>query len=71
LNAKAEDDGYVISMVADMNTDSSEIMILRADDIQAGPVARILLPERMGIGTHACWVEADRLHGENRLPVLN
>jgi carotenoid cleavage dioxygenase len=71
LNAKAEDDGYVISMVADMTTDSSEIMILRADDIQAGPVARILLPERMGIGTHACWVEADRLHGENRLPVLN
>jgi len=71
LNAKAEDDGYVISMVADMNTDSSEIMILRADDLAAGPVARILLPERMGIGTHACWVEGDRLDGENRNTVLN
>jgi carotenoid cleavage dioxygenase len=34
-------------------------------------VARILLPERMGIGTHACWVEGDRLDGENRQPVLN
>ncbi|MFN0163886.1 MAG: carotenoid oxygenase family protein [Burkholderiales bacterium] len=71
LNARAEDDGYVISMVADMGTDSSEIMILRADDIAAGPVARILLPERMGIGTHACWVEGDRLDGEKRQPVLN
>ncbi|MBL8382622.1 MAG: carotenoid oxygenase family protein [Burkholderiales bacterium] len=71
VGARAEDDGYVISMVADMGADTSEIMILRADDIAAGPVARILLPERMGIGTHACWVEGDRLHGENRQPVLN
>ena len=39
-----------------------------ADDIAAGPVARIILPERMGIGTHACWVEGDRIHGENRDP---
>ena len=71
VGAKAEDDGYVISMVADMKADTSEILVLRADDIAAGPVARIILPERMGIGTHACWVEGDRLDGENRLPVLN
>ncbi len=71
LNAKAEDDGYVITMIADMVADSSEILILRADDIAAGPVARILLPERMGIGVHACWVEGDRLNGENRVPDLN
>ncbi len=71
VGARAEDDGYVITMIADMNTNSSEIMVLRADDIAAGPVARIMLPERMGIGTHGCWVEGDRLHGENRVPVLN
>ena len=71
VGSRAEDDGYLITMVADMQDDSSEIMVLRADDITAGPVARILLPERMGIGTHACWVEADRLQGENRTPVLN
>ena len=71
LNARAEDDGYVISMVADMNENTSEIMVLRADDIAAGPVARSILPERMGIGTHACWVEGDRLDGENRKPILN
>jgi carotenoid cleavage dioxygenase len=71
VGAKAEDDGYLISMVADMKADTSEILILRADDMAAGPVARIVLPERMGIGTHACWVEGDRLDGENRRPVLN
>ena len=71
LGAKAEDDGYVITMVADMGANTSEIMVLRADDMAAGPVARILLPERMGIGTHACWVEGDRMKGEHRTPVLN
>ena len=71
LNARAEDDGYVITMVADMQADTSEIMVLRADDLAAGPVARILLPERMGVGTHACWVEGDRMRGEQRRTVLN
>ncbi|MBM3363617.1 MAG: carotenoid oxygenase [Betaproteobacteria bacterium] len=71
INARAEDDGYVITMMADMNANTSEIMILRADDLAAGPVARIILPERMGVGTHACWVEGDRLQGEHRSPVLN
>jgi carotenoid cleavage dioxygenase len=71
INARAEDDGYVITMMADMNANTSEIMVLRADDIAAGPVARIILPERMGVGTHACWIEGDRLQGEHRTPVLN
>ena len=61
-----EDDGYLISMVADMNANTSEILILDAANIGHEPVARILLPERMAIGTHACWVEGDRIHGENR-----
>lgn len=26
---------------------------------------------RMGMGAHACWVEADHSHGENRLPILS
>jgi carotenoid cleavage dioxygenase len=71
VGAQAEDDGYLITMVSDMGADTSEIMILRADDIAAGPVARVLLPERMGIGTHACWVEEDRLQGEHRQPTFN
>lgn len=63
-NARAEDDGYVITMVADMNEDRSEVLIFDAAAIAAGPLATIILPERLTVGTHACWVEADRLDGE-------
>ncbi|MBN9427897.1 MAG: carotenoid oxygenase family protein [Burkholderiales bacterium] len=66
IGAKAEDDGYVIVMVADMNANRSEVLVLDAANISAGPVATIVLPERMCCGTHACWVEGDRIHGEAR-----
>ena len=69
IGAVQEDDGYVIVMVADMNQDRSEILVLDASDIGRGPVATIVLPERMCIGTHACWVEGDRIAGENRDPI--
>lgn len=66
IGAVNEDDGYVISMVADMNQDRSVILILDASDISRGPVATIVLPERMSAGTHGCWVDGDRIHGEDR-----
>ncbi len=54
-NATAEDDGYLVTFVTDMNADRSECLVLNAADITAGPVARIRLPERISSGTHACW----------------
>lgn len=63
-NAKDEDDAYVITLVTDMNENHSECLILDAKDIGKGPVARIMLPHRIPIGAHACWVEADRMSGE-------
>lgn len=66
VGATAEDDGYLINFVTDVGRDRSECLILRADDIAAGPVCTIVLPERISVGTHACWVEGDRLEGENR-----
>ncbi|MCC5986566.1 MAG: carotenoid oxygenase family protein [Pararhodobacter sp.] len=62
--ATAEDDGYIITLVTDMIADRSECLILDAADIEAGPVARITLPERISVGTHACWVEGHRINGE-------
>ena len=64
--ATAEDDGYLLSFVTDMNENRSECLILDASALQAGPIARVILPTRITNGTHACWVEADRLAGENR-----
>ncbi|HVJ96482.1 MAG TPA: carotenoid oxygenase family protein, partial [Acidimicrobiia bacterium] len=51
----AEDDGYLVTFVTDMNTDASECWVLDARDITAGPIARVKLPERISSGTHACW----------------
>jgi carotenoid cleavage dioxygenase-like enzyme len=53
--ATAEDDGYLVTFVTDMNEDRSECLVLDAADIAAGPVARIRLPERIASGTHSCW----------------
>jgi carotenoid cleavage dioxygenase len=55
--ARAEDDGYVLSFVTDMNRDRSECLVLDARRIDDGPVARVALPERMSSGTHACWAD--------------
>lgn len=61
-----EDDAYVITFVTDMKEDRSECLIFDAKDIAAGPLCTIVLPERICAGTHACWVEGDRMDGENR-----
>ncbi|MGD9942431.1 MAG: carotenoid oxygenase family protein [Burkholderiaceae bacterium] len=70
LGAKAEDDGYVIVYVIDMMQDRSECLVLDARDISRGPVATIVLPERISAGVHGCWVEGDRIRGENRDPAM-
>jgi carotenoid cleavage dioxygenase len=56
----AEDDGYVVSFVHDEREARSEVAILRAEDLAAGPVARVLLPQRVPLGFHACWVPGDQ-----------
>ncbi|WP_417450318.1 carotenoid oxygenase family protein [Kordiimonas sp.] len=55
LNAKTEDDGYLISFITDMVEDRSECVLLDAQHVEAGPVCRIILPHRISSGTHACW----------------
>ncbi|MBN9430762.1 MAG: carotenoid oxygenase family protein [Burkholderiales bacterium] len=63
-NARSDDDGYLLTYVSDMQRDVSECLIFDAAAIAAGPVARIELPQRISVGTHACWVEGDRIDGE-------
>ncbi|MFB9906941.1 carotenoid oxygenase family protein [Allokutzneria oryzae] len=56
-----ETDGYLLSFVTDEREGRSEVIILDAADLEAGPVARVLLPTRVPIGFHATWVRADQL----------
>ena len=60
-NSTGEDDGYLVSFVTDERDQHSEVEILDASDIAAGPVARVVLPQRVPLGFHATWVREDQL----------
>ena len=55
-NPESEDDGYLLAYASDEDTEKSELMILDAQDVAAGPVARVQFPRRVPIGFHANWL---------------
>lgn len=57
INAKDEDDGYLVTFITDMNENRSECVLIDAKDIEAGALCRILLPHRISSGTHATWAD--------------
>ena len=59
INAKDEDDGYLVSFIADVENDRSECVLIDAKNFAAGPVCRIILPERFCSGTHSAWANGD------------
>lgn len=56
-----EDDGWLLAYVADMATGTSEVVILHAQDLAGGPVARIHLPFRVPTGFHGNWIADEEL----------
>ena len=60
-NPQAEDDGYLLTFVYDERESVSEFQIIDAHDITAEPLARVLIPQRVPIGFHACWVPGEKL----------
>jgi carotenoid cleavage dioxygenase len=52
----AEDDGWLMSFVYDVNTESSELVILDAQDFSRPPVATVPLPQRVPHGFHGNWL---------------
>jgi carotenoid cleavage dioxygenase len=61
-DSTAEDAGWILSVVYDATTDTSELCILDAEDIAGPEVARIHLPQRVPYGFHGNWV-SDRSVG--------
>ncbi|MGZ6995395.1 MAG: carotenoid oxygenase family protein [Acidimicrobiia bacterium] len=53
-----EDAGYLLTYLHDDATNASELVIVDASDVTAGPVARIRTPQRVPYGFHATWVPA-------------
>ncbi len=54
-----EDDGWLLTYVYDAATDRSELAVLDAADVGAGPLGTVALPVRVPHGFHAAWVPAD------------
>ncbi len=51
----AEDDGWLLACVSDQRDDSTDLVVLDARDVGAGPIARVHLPRRVPFGFHANW----------------
>ncbi len=56
MNAKDEDDGYLLSYVFDPNENESELVILNAKEMSDEPIARIHLQARVPAGFHGSWI---------------
>jgi carotenoid cleavage dioxygenase len=52
----AEDDGFLMGLVVDMNDETTRLEILDARDFAGAPVASVLLPHRIPPGFHGNWV---------------
>ncbi len=51
-----EDEGWIISLSHDTNSDESRLVIIDAQNFSAPPVATVHLPRRVPYGAHGSWV---------------
>ena len=58
-----EGDGYIIALVDNLVTNYSDLVILDAQRIEDGPIARAKLPLRIRSGLHGNWADAAKLAG--------
>jgi carotenoid cleavage dioxygenase-like enzyme len=62
-DATTEDEGWLITFVHDTREDTSELVVVNAQDVNAEPVARVLIPQRVPYGFHGAWVSEEQLSG--------
>lgn len=56
LNAKSEDDGFIMLFVYNKISDNSRFVVLSAKDFTNEPLAEIELPRRIPHGLHGSWM---------------
>lgn len=56
VGSDQEADGYVILLAYNSDTGLSDVLVMNAQDLEAGPVARVKLPLRVPAGFHGSWV---------------
>jgi carotenoid cleavage dioxygenase-like enzyme len=68
VGSQSEDDGYVLTFVTEEGTGASEVIVVDAQRVEDGPIARVTIPQRVPIGYHAWWVGAEDLAGQQLTP---
>jgi carotenoid cleavage dioxygenase len=56
-----EDDGWLVTFVYDEGTETSELLVLDAQQITQEPVARVLIPQRVPYGFHGTWISESQM----------
>jgi len=56
-----EGDGYIIALVDNLVTNYSDLVVLDAQHIEDGPIARAKLPVRIRSGLHGNWADEAKL----------
>lgn len=53
--------GYYVTFATQLSDMSSYFLVLASDDVAAGPIATIRLPQRVPMGLHGAWVPAEQM----------
>ena len=56
-----EDEGWLLAVLWSARQRRSELLVFEAAALEAGPIARVLLPRRIPSGLHGAWVSRDAL----------
>ena len=56
----SEDDGWVISLAYEAETDRSKLIIINSQEFESAPVAEIYAPQRVPNGAHGSWVSKEQ-----------
>ncbi|WP_042341815.1 carotenoid oxygenase family protein [Calothrix sp. PCC 7507] len=59
--ATAEDDGWLVTFVYDEGAETSELVVVNAQDMTSEPVARVIIPQRVPYGFHGAWISEGQL----------
>ena len=54
-----EDDGWVVSLAYEAETNRSKLLVINSQDFESDPVAEIYAPQRVPNGAHGSWISKD------------
>ena len=55
-HATDEDAGWLVTFVYDESSQTSELVVINAQDITSEPIARVMIPQRVPYGFHGIWI---------------